>query len=167
MLDLSRIRMERILAGNYSRSLKNKDNRNNFRFRIEGKHIIRTNWLLFFMIITIVAYMFHLKSNVQDLNSEYRLITSQIEDEHRQYNLLKAELAYLNSPHRLQVLASKYLQLNNVKPEQFVMETKENGALAPAKFLELSNKATNHKWKYKNSSNHLKTASYKPKKGRR
>ncbi len=157
------IKMERILTSNHYISGRQNVVLKDIKINLKPKIIKRINWILFLLIISVVAYMFHLKSNVQDLSTEYRQIISQIEEENKQHNLLKAELAYLNSPHRLQALASQYLKLDNVKPSQFVMETKNVGALNSSRFTEFSNVKSSKKWRYKDNSV-LKTISYSKKK---
>jgi cell division protein FtsL len=125
---------------------------------VRSRSIRRFNWVLFFIMIGLVAYMFHLKGDVQDLTYEYRQISSQIDDEKKEENILKAELAYLNSPARLQSLATQYLNLDNIKPNQFVVGSK-GGKLTLAKFGELNNKKASSRWRYKKGNSNVRVAS--------
>ena len=132
------------------------------KLNFNSKIMKKFNWLITFMICTCIAYMFELKSHVQDLNFELRQISSQINQENKQYSLLKAELAYLKSPERLRALASKYLiDLDNVKPQQIVIENKKNGHLNRVKFAELANKKTSTRWRFKKGSSNIVTTSGK------
>ncbi len=117
---------------------------------LSNRNIKRLNWLLLISIGVVVAYMFRIKGVVQDLNFELAQLSSQIQQEQNQHSVLKAELAYLRSPERLQRLAMEYLELESIKPTQFVLEDSGNGALNAAKFAIISKKTSKSKWKYKN-----------------
>lgn len=127
-------------------------------YAVRPRHIVRINWMILAAIISLVAYMFHLKGEVQDLRYDYHQIISQIDEEKKGTNLLKAELAYLNSPARLQALVNQYLKLESVKPQQIVSSNK-SGSLGEEKFAELSGKKTATRWRYKRSGAELRTAS--------
>ena len=127
---------------------------------ISNKNFKRLNWILLICIILVVAYMFKIKGNVQDLAFEIKQISSQIEQEKKQYSVLKAELAYLRSPQRLQKLALQYLDLESIKPEQFVVDEPRGGKLNSFKFAALSNKSKT-KWRYKKAHNNIYTVSMK------
>jgi|GEM_PF-996129 len=140
-----------------------KSSRFNMLLNITPKNLRIFNWLIILALALVVAYMFGLKSHVQDLNSELKQITSQIKQEQDQYSILKAELAYLESPGRLQKLALEYLKLEQIKPAQVVVEGKKSGNLSAVKFVALSKKNTSVRWRYKNGRNSVQTvnASYK------
>lgn len=140
-----------------------RPSRLNMILNITPKNLRILNWLIILALALVVAYMFRLKNHVQDLNSELKQITSQIKHEQDQYSVLKAELAYLESPARLQKLAAEYLKLDQVKPTQVVMEGKKTGNLSAVKFIALSKKNTSARWRYKNGRSNLQTvnASYK------
>ncbi len=55
--------------------------------------------------------LFHVKYEVQRLESELHQLNSEIIKEQRQIHVLKAEWAYLNRPERLSALALKHLDL--------------------------------------------------------
>ncbi|MDX2049981.1 MAG: hypothetical protein SFT93_02225 [Rickettsiaceae bacterium] len=114
------------------------------------KTIKQINWGLFCMIILLVMYMFNLKSDVQDLTYEHRQITNQITTENIQYNLLKAELAYLNSPKRLKILASQYLGLKDINPSRISMEIFDRIENSYNETETLRQAKSNKKWRYKN-----------------
>lgn len=105
----------------------------------------RLNWILLISISLMVTYMFSLKNFVQDLNFEQKQLTSQIDNEKTQINLLNAEYAYLSSPERLRFLAEKYLDLDEVKPSQILAD---NNMKAQTRFINLTN-GKSKKWRYK------------------
>ncbi|MDX1917276.1 MAG: hypothetical protein SFT68_04760 [Rickettsiaceae bacterium] len=108
--------------------------------------------------------MFQIKSEVQDLNFEYKQLSKQYSDEKKQLNILKAELTYLKSPKRLQTLASMYLNLDNIKPNQLVNNKNEVGLIAKSNFMSASAKLKGKKWRYKKSSSSVHNASIASKK---
>jgi cell division protein FtsL len=172
MSNISNIKIERILPTQNSLLLteklsyierdsfspveSTKDSRMKFEFK--PRIIAKINWLLFLLIICIVGYIFHLKGEVQDLVFEYRQITSQIDEEKKEQNILKAELAYLNSPTRLQKLAAEYLDLEHIQPKQFVAVSEDNKA-SVSKFSKLTKKKFASRWRYKKGITSIRTAS--------
>lgn len=174
MSNISNIKIERILPNQNSLLLTEKlsyierdgfspvesakESRMKFHFEIKPKIITKINWLLFLLIICIVGYIFHLKGEVQDLVFEYRQITSQIDEEKKEQNILKAELAYLNSPTRLQKLAAEYLDLEHIQPKQFVAVSEDNKA-SVSKFSKLTKKKFASRWRYKKGITSIRTAS--------
>ncbi len=125
-----------------------------------GPRIIKKiNALILTCIIAMIAYMFHVKSEVQDLTFEYKQVANQLEEEGKQFNLLKAELAYLKSPKRLQALASQYLNLENIKPGQFAAQSQESIILTSAKFFSAGAKNKGKKWRYKKNNSVIHNAS--------
>ncbi len=124
------------------------------------------NWFLFSAIIFAVAFMFDVKSSVQDLNFEIRQITSQIEQEKIQYNLLKAELAYLNSPKRILTLARQYLDLEPINPNQIILINSSENNVENLIHNIKNNGST--KWRYKKTGlSHIRSTSTQIKVGAR
>ncbi|MDX1924639.1 MAG: hypothetical protein SFT91_05430 [Rickettsiaceae bacterium] len=166
--------IERILEDMYfesldSGALKSGAKIYDYRFThsATSKFIKKINLLLFAAIILIVAYMFHLKSEVQDLTFEYKQLANQLSEENKQFNLLKAELAYLNSPKRLQALASQYLNLDNIKPQQLSNESRASTLLTSEKFTSMQYRKAGSKWRYKKMSPVIKNVSIVDKKAKR
>jgi len=121
------------------------------RIQMNYKFFKKLNVGLFFAIIGMVCYMFSLKSYVQDLSFEKKQLSSQLTHEKNQIVILKAELAYLNSPERLRVLAENYLDLKQAAPEQILSENNTQNKIR-SRFTGLSKKAHKNKWRYKNSN---------------
>lgn len=62
-----------------------------------------------FISTLLVVFVFAIKYSVQDLETEYESLNSQIEQEQRAIHILRAEWSYLNEPLRLKALAELYL----------------------------------------------------------
>ena len=128
------------------------------------KFVKCVNFVIFICILCIIAYMFQVKSAVQDLTFEYKQLSQQLREENKQLNILKAELAYLKSPKRLQILALQYLKLDNIKPNQLITDGNNTGLLSASKFVAASIKQKGAKWRYKKSNSVLHHASFASKK---
>ena len=72
------------------------------------------------LTIVIGSYYFVLTNNVQNLEKELAQINRDIEDNIRDIHILEADWSELNSPDRLKTLASKYISLDFIKPEQII-----------------------------------------------
>jgi cell division protein FtsL len=131
-----------------------------YRIQLNYRFFKRLNVALFFAIIGVVCYMFSLKSYVQDLNFEKKQLSSQLNHEKNQINILKAELAYLNSPERLRTLSEKYLNLKQAEPQQILSENNTQEQIK-TKFTGLNKKSHKNKWRYKNSNVHTVSGSKK------
>ncbi len=67
---------------------------------------------LWLALAAVVGFgLFHVKYEVQRLESELHQLNSEILKEQRQIHVLKAEWSYLNRPERLSALASRHLDL--------------------------------------------------------
>lgn len=102
-----------------------------------------------------VFSLFQIKFKVQNLNRELIELKTELAHEKNAIHILKAEWAYLNNPHRLQRLAEKFLELEELKPNQII--TSESFILAKSNNIEnnsmiiktsLRNKKVT-KWRYK------------------
>jgi hypothetical protein len=58
------------------------------------------------------------KSNVQNLQRDLDEIKHQLAADKSSIRVLKAEWAYLNKPERVERIANKYLQMNNISVAQ-------------------------------------------------
>lgn len=109
-----------------------------------------------------VYSLFYIKDNVITIRSELAQVKKQVENEADNIRLLKAELAYLTSPERLQKLNDRYLNLSETKPSQMINDplTYDNTQVKQIASAKIRN--TNIKWRYKKShSQYLTTASLK------
>jgi len=94
--------------------------------------------------------LFTIKDSVVTLRLELEEVKKQVRNEEDAIRILKAELAYLGSPERIQKLAHKYLILEKPKVTQITKDPllKENldqsKIFASTKTLRKSNK-----WRYK------------------
>ena len=97
-----------------------------------------------------ICSLFSIKDSVMTLKSELQEVRKQVQNEEDAIRILKAELAYLGSPERIQKFASKYLALEKPKVSQMIKDPlitenlEETRTLASAKI----NKMTT-KWHYK------------------
>jgi len=94
--------------------------------------------------------LFTIKDSVVTLTLELEEVKKQVQNEEDAIRILKAELAYLGSPERIQKLAHKYLILEKPKVTQITKEplleekSEQSKIFASAKTLRKSNK-----WRYK------------------
>ncbi len=82
------------------------------------KAAISVLWFLFTIVIG--SYYFVLTNDVQNLEKELAQINRDIENDIRDIHILEADWSELNNPERLKVLASKYISLDFIKPEQII-----------------------------------------------
>ena len=94
--------------------------------------------------------LFTIKDSVVTLTLELEEVKKQVRNEQDAIRILKAELAYLGSPERIQKLAHKYLILEKPKVTQITKDplleekSEQSKIFASAKTLRKSNK-----WRYK------------------
>ena len=86
----------------------------------------RSSKYLLYIAITLVVlsvyWLFGVKQYVQDLKYQLDEVNHQIYQEQDSIHVFRAELSYLRSPERLHYLATKYLKLEPVKPEQIIAD---------------------------------------------
>jgi cell division protein FtsL len=71
------------------------------------------------LLIIIILTLFSIKSRVITQNKELNWLNSQISQEKNNIQILKAELAYLTTPERINKLQKKYLNLKNIDKRQY------------------------------------------------
>lgn len=67
---------------------------------------------------TLSMLLFTVKHRMQDMEDEISTLNRSISSEEQAIHVLKAEWSLLNDPKRLRGLASRYLGLSPVRPEQ-------------------------------------------------
>ena len=82
------------------------------------KAAISILWCLFAIVSG--SYYFVLTNDVQNLEKELAQINRDIEKDIRDIHILEADWSELNNPERLKVLASQYISLDFIKPEQII-----------------------------------------------
>lgn len=79
----------------------------------------RMSWFILFLIgVALTVTLYFVKTHAQSAKRDVRDLTRAIADEEAAVRVLRAELAYLQSPTRLSELNEVYLQLSPVLPEQ-------------------------------------------------
>jgi cell division protein FtsL len=104
------------------------------------------------MCLITVYGLFHIKDRVTTLRAELKEVKKQIESEQDTMHILKAELAYLTSPERLQRLAKSYLDLKTTEVSQMTDDPlieEQPGKLVTTKLAGAEIKINNVKWRYK------------------
>ena len=95
---------------------------------------------------TLVIYAFaglsgftllYTSQNVQQAENNLAQIDAAIQQEEEAIRVLNAEWAYLNSPARLETLASEYLKMSSPKPEQMVSSSSSLPEHAPPSDTEI------------------------------
>ena len=83
--------------------------------------MIRLGTLLWLALVTLAGFsLFQLKYRVQGQEQELARLFHQIQGDRDQIQILRAEWAHLNDPHRLAELARRYLDLAPVAGVQIV-----------------------------------------------
>ena len=83
--------------------------------------MIRLGTLLWLLLVTIAGFgLFELKYRVQAQEQELARLDRQIQNDRDEIQVLRAEWAHLNDPHRLADLARRYLDLAPVAGIQIV-----------------------------------------------
>lgn len=70
------------------------------------------------LLVTSIISLFSIKSKVIAGNKELHWLNNQILQETNNIQILKAELAYLTTPERIDVLQQKYLNLQKIEQKQ-------------------------------------------------
>lgn len=81
-----------------------------------------------FTILTVIistAAVYNLKQGTYDLEEEKRTISAKILKDREAIKVLKAEMAYLSRPERIERLSKRHLVLDATKNEQMVTTVKE------------------------------------------
>jgi len=98
---------------------------------VRGFRVVDVAALAVFLVLALTVYAF--KSFAGDQRADIVDVESQIRDESRQVRLLKAEVARLESPARLEALATRYAGQAPVTAKQEVTpEALPQVATAPA-----------------------------------
>lgn len=110
---------------------------------------------LFFLIgmcLITVYGLFYIKDRVTTLRTELKEVKKQIESEQDTMHILKAELAYLTSPERLQRLAKNYLDLKTTEVSQMSVDPLIDEQLdqtVKTKLASTEIRSNSVKWRYK------------------
>lgn len=70
------------------------------------------------LVVTVSLGLYRLESEVQILERRLVKATMQLEDNQRNYSILAAEWSFLSQPSRIQELAQRHLDLQELKPKQ-------------------------------------------------
>ncbi len=113
------------------------------------------------LLIVSVYAVLSIKQIVLDLRIHYTELERQIEQEKDTIYILKAELAYLQSPDRIKKLADKYLKLDSIKSAQMVDNPIYKGVNIRAIKSSLADNKGHMKWRYKKPpSKYITTVSH-------
>jgi hypothetical protein len=104
--------------------------------------------VLILCLIT-VCVLFNIKDSVMTIRMELREVSKQMQYESDTIHLLKAELAYLASPERLQKLNKDHLALNETKVSQMISDPLQVKAEHSVVQIASKLRANNVKWRYK------------------
>lgn len=107
-------------------------------------------YVVIVLCLLTICSLFSIKDSVMTLRSELQEVRKQVRNEEDAIRILKAELAYLGSPERIQKLAYKYLTLEKPKVTQMIKDPLIEDNLEQPRILASSklSKGTN-KWRYK------------------
>jgi len=79
----------------------------------------RVSWFLLFLIgVALTVTLYFVKTHSQSAKRDVRELTKAIAAEEAAIRVLRAELAYLESPSRLSELNETHLELESILPEQ-------------------------------------------------
>ena len=79
----------------------------------------RVSWFLLFLIgVALTVTLYFVKTHSQSAKRDVRELTKAIAAEEAAIRVLRAELAYLESPARLSELNEAHLELESISPEQ-------------------------------------------------
>lgn len=112
--------------------------------------IYRTPVYLAVILCLITIYgLFSVKDNVMTLKAELQEVKKQVQNEEDAIRILKAEVAYLGSPERIQKLAYQHLSLEKPKVAQMIRDPLFDG-LEQEKQVAGNRPITKvQKWRYK------------------
>jgi cell division protein FtsL len=105
-------------------------------------------YLAVVLCLVTVFGLFTVKDNVMTLKTELQEVKKQVQNEEDAIHILKAELAYLGSPERIQKLAEKHLNLEKPKVTQMTNDPLVNEAEQTRTVASKSVRKT-AKWRYK------------------
>ncbi|MDF2965917.1 MAG: ftsL [Rickettsiaceae bacterium] len=112
------------------------------------------------LLIISVYGVLAIKQIVLDLRIHYAELERQLEQEKDTIYILKAELAYLQSPERIKKLADKYLKLESINSAQMVNNPLAEEDDTNDKKMQLAENRARVKWRYKKSpSKYITTVS--------
>ncbi|WP_427451368.1 cell division protein FtsL [Litorimonas sp. WD9-15] len=84
-----------------------------------GRAARRMSWFLLFLVgVALTVTLYFVKTHAQSAKREVRQLTQSIAAEEAVIRVLRAELAYLQSPTRLSELNDEHLKLAPITPEQ-------------------------------------------------
>lgn len=79
-------------------------------------------YLAIILCLATIVGLFIVKDNVMTLRTELQEVKKQVQHEEDALRILKAELAYLGSPERIQRLANEHLHLEKAKVIQMIKD---------------------------------------------
>lgn len=89
------------------------------RYATPGRAAKRMSWFLLFLVgIALTVTLYFVKTHAQSARDDVRQLTKAIESEEAAIRVLRAELAYLESPVRLSELNDTHLSLTPILPER-------------------------------------------------
>lgn len=85
----------------------------------QAKAARRLSWFILFVIgVALTVTLYYVKTRAQSARADVQRLTQQIEAETATIRVLRAELAVLENPQRLAVLAQQELGLSPIAPAQ-------------------------------------------------
>jgi cell division protein FtsL len=73
------------------------------------------------VVLALLTGIYIIKVETWQLKHQAKALERQIEKEQRAIVLLRAELAYLTRPERIEKLAKKYLKMRPARPDQIIV----------------------------------------------
>ena len=73
------------------------------------------------LLLALFAGIYMIKVETWQLKREAKNLERQIKREEREISILRAELAYLSRPERIEKLARKHLKMRPPQPEQIIV----------------------------------------------
>ena len=107
--------------------------------------MIKLRYLLTLILFAICIFgLFQVKFKVQQLHREVAELQKQLDHEKNSIYVLKAEWAYLNKPERLQKLATKFLNLAEMKSAQIMIAKPDSIIIAQTNTVNDTNLAVDN-----------------------
>ena len=75
-----------------------------------------THILLFFSVLGVIFFNYEIKKNYNNKEKEISTLNNLISEKKQNIKLIKAELAYLSRPERLQSIAKQQLNMKEILP---------------------------------------------------